>query len=93
MVRFKDNDSVFIIEHWLRLRNTIECMGAYKTLHDLHFKPTEFGRFVSESNAFTMLPNKWIEVTNQTKTLNKNSVENRFRKQFPENDVGNLLGN
>ena len=35
-----------------------------------------------------------VEMANsQMETLNKNSVENRFRKQFPENDVGNLLGN
>ena len=65
MARYKDNDPAFIIGHWLRLRNTIEYMGTWETLHNPHFKPTEFGRFLSESgsNTFTMSPKKWIEAT------------------------------
>ncbi len=66
MARYKDNEAAFIIGHWLRLRNTIEYMGTWETLHNPNFKPTEFGRFLSESgsNAFTMSPKKWIEATN-----------------------------
>lgn len=66
MARFKDNDPALIIGHWLRLRNTIEYLGAWETLHNPDFKPTEFGRFLLEagSNAFTMSPKKWIEATN-----------------------------
>lgn len=66
MARYKDNDPALVIGHWLRLRNTIEYMGAWETLHNPHFKPTDFGRFLSESgsNAFTMSPKKWIESTN-----------------------------
>lgn len=65
MAKYKDNDPAFIIGHWLRLRNTIEYMGTWETLHNPHFKPTEFGRFLSESgaNSFTMSPKKWIEAT------------------------------
>lgn len=65
MARYKDNDPAFIIGHWLRLRNTIEYMGTWETLHNPHFKHTEFGRFLSESgsNTFTMSPKKWIEAT------------------------------
>lgn len=65
MAKYKDNDPAFIIGHWLRLRNTIEYMGTWETLHNPQFKPTEFGRFLSESgaNSFTMSPKKWIEAT------------------------------
>ena len=48
MARYKDNDPALVIGHWLRLRNTIEYMGAWETLHNPHFKPTDFGRFLSE---------------------------------------------
>ena len=66
MARFKDNDPALIIGHWLRLRNTIEYLGAWETLHNPDFIPTEFGRSLLEagSNAFTMSPKKWIEATN-----------------------------
>ena len=66
MARYKDNDPSFIIGHWMRLRNTIEYIGTWETLNNTNFKPTEFGRFLSESgaNSFTMSPKKWIEATN-----------------------------
>ena len=51
MARYKDNDPAFIIGHWLRLRNTIEYMGTWETLHNPNFKPTDFGRFLSESGS------------------------------------------
>ena len=41
MARYKDNDPAFVIGHWLRLRNTIEYMGTWETLHNPNFKPTD----------------------------------------------------
>ena len=59
----EDTEISVILQH--RLRNTIEYMGTWETLHNPHFKPSEFGRFLSESgaNSFTMSPKKWIEAT------------------------------
>lgn len=66
MAKYGDNDPALIVSHWMRLRNTIEYLGAWETMHNPNFKPTEFGRFLSESgaNSFTLSPKKWVESTN-----------------------------
>ena len=66
MARYKDNDPALIISHWMRSLNTLDYLGAWETMHNPNFKPTEFGRFKTEAgyNAFTMSPKKWIESTN-----------------------------
>lgn len=65
MARFKDNEPSLIISHWMRLRNTLEYLGVWESIHNPNFKPTEFGRFKEEAglNSFTMTPKKWIEST------------------------------
>lgn len=65
MARFKDNEPSLIISHWMRLRNTLEYLGVWESIHNPDFKPTEFGRFKEEAglNSFTMTPKKWIEAT------------------------------
>ncbi len=65
MARYKDNDPALIISHWMRSLNTLDYLGAWETMHNPNFKPTEFGRFKTEAgyNAFTMSPKKWIEAT------------------------------
>lgn len=73
MAKYKDNDPALVISHWMRINNTIEYLGAWETLHNPEFKPTEFGRFFSEAgkNAFTMSPKKWIEGTNAIGIISK----------------------
>lgn len=66
MARYKDNDPALVISHWMRLRNTLEYLAAWESIHNPDFKPTEFGRFREESglNSFTMTVKKWVDATN-----------------------------
>lgn len=45
MARYENNTLYLVIGHWMRVRNTIEYLGAWEQLNNPNFKPTEFGRF------------------------------------------------
>ncbi|MBR5764793.1 MAG: KilA-N domain-containing protein [Bacteroidaceae bacterium] len=73
MARYKDNDPYLVIAHWMRIKNTIEYLGAWEILHNESFKPTEFGRLLNEagSNRFMLTPQKWVESTNAIGVFSK----------------------
>jgi hypothetical protein len=54
-----------IVANWMRLKDTIELLGAWEALHNPGFKPLEFERFRQEAgtNRFTLSPTKWVEAT------------------------------
>lgn len=54
-----------LIEQWMRTKDTILFLGAWEALHNLDFKPHEFGGFRNEAvrNSFYMSPKKWVEAT------------------------------
>ena len=50
----------------MRNYNTIEYLGIWEQLNNLEFNPLEFEGFLKEagSNAFTLSPQKWVNMTN-----------------------------
>ena len=73
MARYKDNDPFLVIAHWMRIKNTMEYLGAWEILHNSGFNPTEFGRLLNEagSNRFMLTPQKWITSTNAVGIISK----------------------
>ena len=70
MAKFRDPArSDYIIQNWMRTRNTIEFLGLWEQLNNPGFKSIEFDGFRNESgsNSFTLTPKKWIEATNSSK--------------------------
>ena len=66
IAKIKDSDNPrYIIQNWLRNRNTIEFLGVWETLYNPNFKPTEFEGFRRQAglNAFTLSPKKWKAAT------------------------------
>ena len=66
MAKFKDSERTnYIIQNWMRTRNTIEFLGLWEQLRNPNFKGIEFDAFKNDSgsNSFTMTPKKWIEST------------------------------
>lgn len=63
--RFNEQDPFILINNWLRLKDTIELMGAWELLHNDHFKPIEFDRLRAEAglNRFTLSPTRWAQET------------------------------
>jgi len=55
-----------VVKNWLRNRSTIEFLGLWEKLNNPNFKGVEFDPLWIEagSNAFTMSPTRWVELTN-----------------------------
>ena len=62
-----------VVKNWLRVRDTIEFLGLWETIHNSNFKGVEFDSFRKEagSNAFTLSPQRWIENTNAIGIVSK----------------------
>jgi hypothetical protein len=74
MAKFRDSQRTnYIIQNWMRTRNTIEFIGLWEKLHNPLFKGIEFDAFKNEagSNSFTLTPKKWIEATNAIGIISK----------------------
>ncbi len=55
-----------VVSNWLRNYNTIEYLGIWESLNNTNFNPIEFEGVLAKSgtNAFTLSPTKWINITN-----------------------------
>ena len=62
-----------VVKNWLRVRDTIEFLGLWETIHNPDFKGVEFDSFRKEAgtNAFTLSPQRWIEKTNAIGIVSK----------------------
>lgn len=64
IARFKDPKRTdYIIQNWMRNRNTIEFLGIWERLNNPDFNPIEFDGFRKKAglNSFTLTPKQWIE--------------------------------
>ena len=62
-----------VVKNWLRVRDTIEFLGLWETIHNPNFKGVEFDSFRKDAgtNAFTLSPQRWIENTNAIGIVSK----------------------
>ena len=65
-----------VVKNWMRQKNTLEYLGLWEKLHNPNFKGVEFDPLLAEagSNAFTMSPTKWVELTAAIGILTKNGA-------------------
>jgi len=73
IARHKDLRTDYIIQNWMRNRNTIEFLGIWERLNNPDFNPIEFDGFRNRSglNSFTLTPKQWIERTNAIGIISK----------------------
>lgn len=67
IAKHRDADNPrFIIQNWLRNRNTLEFLGTWEKINNPDFKRIEFEAVKTQAgaNSFVMTPKKWIETTN-----------------------------
>ena len=67
IARYKNvDDPRFVIQNWMRNRNTLEFIGLWEILNNPNFNRVQFDTFRNEAglNRFTMTPSKWVELTN-----------------------------
>jgi hypothetical protein len=65
-----------VVKNWMRLKNTLEYLGFWELLNNPLFKGVEFDPLLKEagSNAFTMSPSKWVELTGAIGVITKNGA-------------------
>ena len=61
-----DEDPRFVIQNWMRNRNTIEFLALWEELHNPNFNRVQFDTVKTEAglNRFIMTPTKWIQQMN-----------------------------
>ena len=68
-----EDDPRFVIQNWMRNRNTIEFLGVWESLHNPNFNRVQFDTVKNEAgaNRFVMTPTKWIEQMNAKGIVSK----------------------
>ncbi|NWJ51200.1 MAG: KilA-N domain-containing protein [Bacteroidetes bacterium] len=65
-----------VVKNWMRLKNTLEYLGLWEQLNNPTFKGVEFDPLLRDagSNAFTMSPTRWVELTGAIGIITKNGA-------------------
>lgn len=76
----------FIIQNWLRNRNTLEFLGTWERLNNQNFNRIEFEAVKNQagSNSFVMTPSRWIESTN---AIGITSKPGRYGGTYAHSDI------
>ncbi|GAB2028156.1 hypothetical protein OfM2_20630 [Lactovum odontotermitis] len=64
IAKYKDAENPrFIIQNWMRNRNTVEFLGIWESLNNENFNRVEFEAVKNQAglNSFVMTPQRWIE--------------------------------
>lgn len=63
----------YIIQNWMRNRNTLEFLGVWEELNNPDFNRVEFDAVKNEAgkNSFVMTPTKWVSLTKAIGILSK----------------------
>src|SRR5882724_2413952 len=74
VARYKDSERTdYIIQNWLRNRNTIEFLGIWEQLNNPDFNPIEFDGIRKHAglNSFILTAKRWIESTGAIGLISK----------------------
>lgn len=74
IARYKDTKrSDYIIQNWLRNRDTIEFLGLWEKINNPHFNSIEFDGFKNQAglNSFSLTPKRWVESTHAAGLITK----------------------
>lgn len=65
-----------VVKNWMRLKNTLEYLGLWEQLNNHAFKGVDFDPLLKDagSNAFTMSPSRWVELTGAIGIITKNGA-------------------
>ncbi len=87
IARYRDPErSDYIVQNWMRNRNTIEFIGLWEQLHNPEFNSIEFDGVKGQAgaNSFSLTPKKWIETTGAIGIISK---EGRNGGTFAHHDI------
>ena len=80
------DDPRFVIQNWMRNRNTIEFLGIWEELHNPDFNRVQFEAVKNEAglNRFVMTPTKWITQMNAIGIVSK---AGRYGGTYAHSDI------
>jgi hypothetical protein len=87
IARYKDAERTdYIIQNWLRNRNTIEFLGIWEHLNNPGFNPIEFDGIRKKAglNSFILTAKRWIEATNAIGLISKTG---RYGGTYAHKDI------
>lgn len=87
IARYKDSERTdYIIQNWLRNRNTIEFLGIWEHLNNPDFNPIEFDGIRNQAglNSFVLTAKRWIEATG---AIGINSRAGRYGGTYAHKDI------
>ena len=87
IARYKDSDrSDYILQNWMRNRETIEFLGLWEKINNEDFNSIEFDGIRNKSgvNSFILTPKQWINNTNAIGIISK---AGRYGGTFAHKDI------
>lgn len=71
--RFDDENPGYLIQSWLRSRNTVEFLASWERGNNPNFNEEGLQKLVLDSKTpqFTLTPKKWIDTTNAVGIISK----------------------
>ena len=81
-----EDDPRFVIQNWMRNRNTIEFLGVWEEIHNPNFNRVQFEAVRNEAglNRFVMTPTKWITQMNAIGIVSK---AGRYGGSYAHSDI------
>jgi hypothetical protein len=74
IAKYKDSENPrYIIQNWMRNRNTVEFLGLWEVLYNPIFNRVEFDTVRNQTglNSFVMTPQRWIDTTGAVGIISK----------------------
>lgn len=87
IARHKDSERTdYLIQNWLRNRNTIEFLGIWEHLNNPEFNPIEFDGIRRQAglNSFSLTAKRWIESTSAIGLISKTG---RYGGTYAHKDI------
>ena len=87
IAKYRNEDAPrFVIQNWMRNRNTIELLGVWEELHNPNFNRVQFEAVRNEAglNRFVMTPTKWIT---QMEAIGIVSKAGRYGGTYAHSDI------
>ncbi|MBP5538618.1 MAG: KilA-N domain-containing protein [Bacteroidales bacterium] len=76
----------YVIQNWMRTRNTVRFLGLWEHLHNPDFNYLEFEAIEKEAgfNSFVLTPKRWVEQTGAKGIVTK---QGRYAATFAHQDI------
>lgn len=87
IARYRDPERTdYLIQNWMRNRNTIEFLGLWERLNNSSFNPIEFDGIRNQSglNSFILTAKRWIESTG---AIGLRSTAGRYGGTYAHKDI------